>query len=109
MGQLTRQEESDSDKWCIITSQKAEEIPSSLVNIMGKERLEVKYGLAALLSEPLSSFHSRHFVGLPLQFVANLGLPVHVNAVCTVRVKLIFEGMANLMVVNVTGYNNRKQ
>lgn len=108
---LTRCEESDSDsdKWCIIRSQYADEIPSPLVNMMRKERLEAKYGLAALLSKSPSDFYARHFLGLPLQFVGKLGLPVHVNAVCNVCMKLSPEGMANMLVVNIIGCNNWKQ
>lgn len=111
-GRLTRCEESDSDsdKWCIIKSQHADEIPLPLVNIMRKERLEAKYGLAALLSKSPSVFYAQHFLGLPLQFVGKLGLPVHVNAVCNVCMKLSPKAwLICLLVVNIIGYNNWKQ
>lgn len=67
--------------WCVFSG-KMVDPPKSLVEIQRKERLERNYGLAALLSEvPTDSFFAKHFVGLPLQGSARLGIPVHVNAV----------------------------
>lgn len=71
---------------------------------MAKERLEAKYGLAALLNpEWPGDFCARQFVGLPLQSVSKLGLPVHVNAVCDYCVKLDPD---RICLTNLIGYNN---
>lgn len=84
-------EKPDSDTWCVISPRNAQSIPTLLEDIKQKERLEAKYGLAALVSgAPRGGFRARHFVGLPLQFDSKLGLPVHVNAVCCVYIYYVY-------------------
>lgn len=73
--------ESVRSKWCVISGRR-DEIPIRLKKISGKQRLEAKYGLAALISEPPEGgLCGRYFVGLPLRMAGILRFPVHVNAV----------------------------
>lgn len=73
--------ESVRSKWCVISGRR-DEIPMRLKKISGKQRLEAKYGLAALISEsPEGGLCGRYFVGLPLRMVGISGFPVYVNAV----------------------------
>lgn len=72
--------ESVRRKWCVISGRR--DIPIRLNKISGKQRLEAKYGLAALISEaPEGGLRGRYFVGLPLRMVGISGFPVHVNGV----------------------------
>lgn len=73
--------ESVRSEWCVISGRR-DDIPKRLEKISGKQRLEAKYGLAALISEaPEGGLRGRYFVGLPLRMAGILGFPVHINAV----------------------------
>lgn len=72
-----------SAKWCVISGGKKEDdLSNELVKIQMQDRLEAKYGLAALISET-NDFRGRNYMSLPLVMTDDetMEIPVHVNAV----------------------------
>lgn len=70
-----------SAKWCVISGRKAEDdLSDALVKIQMQDRLEAKYGLAALISKP-GNLRGRNYMSLPLIKPGVMEIPVHVDAV----------------------------
>lgn len=73
--------EKTSTKWCVISGRKAEDdLSDALVKIQMQDRLEARYGLAALISKK-SNFRGRNYMSLPLRKPDAMEIPVHVDAV----------------------------
>lgn len=70
-----------SAKWCVISGRKAEDdLSDALVKIQMQDRLEAKYGLAALISKT-GNLRGRNYMSLPLIKPGAMEIPVHVDAV----------------------------
>lgn len=70
-----------SDKWCVISGKKTEDdLSDALVKIQMRDRLEARYGLAALISKK-SNLCGRNYMSLPLRLPDAMEIPVHVDAV----------------------------
>lgn len=70
-----------STKWCVISGRKTEDdLSDALVKIQMQDRLEAKYGLAALISKT-ANFRGRNYMSLPLRKPGTMEIPVHVDAV----------------------------
>lgn len=80
-GQTTTSPRETCTKWCVISGGKTEDhLPDPLVKIQMQERLEAKYGLAALISKK-NNFCGRNYMSLPLEMTDQMEIPVHVDAV----------------------------
>lgn len=81
--------EQTSAKWCVISARKMEDdLSDALVKIQMQERLEARYGLAALISTK-SNLRGRNYMSLPLQKPDAMEIPVHVDAVSNPRGHLL--------------------
>jgi hypothetical protein len=69
-------------EWCVISGKKSEEdLDNELVKVSIENRLEARYGLAALMSPQLEGFRGKNYMTLPLRRSGIMEIPVHVNAV----------------------------
>lgn len=70
-------------KWCVISGKKSEEDldNNELVKVSIENRLEARYGLAALMSPQEEGFRGKNYMTLPLRRSGTMEIPVHVDAV----------------------------